>query len=49
MSENNNYGNYTPKDGSYVVTEQGDLGLGLSTINESEESEKKEEKEQKLV
>lgn len=30
------------KDGSFAITEQGDLGLGLTPINESEQENKKD-------
>lgn len=30
-----------------VITEQGDLGLGVTPINESEKEEKKDKKEEK--
>lgn len=36
---------YKVEDGSYCITEQGDLGLGLTPINEaSSEDEKKKKK-----
>lgn len=37
-----------PENGSYAITEQGDLGLGLSPINESDvKKDDSEEKESK--
>ena len=35
------------KDGSFAITEQGDLGLGLTPINESEQENQKDKKDKK--
>lgn len=39
----NYYASEAPNDGSYVVTEQGDLGLGLTPIEEGKIEEEKNE------
>ena len=37
-----NWKSDTPTDGSYVITEQGDLGLGLTPIEEGKIEDSKE-------
>lgn len=37
------YKSEAPNDGSYVITEQGDLGLGLTPIEEGKIEDKEED------